>query len=283
MLNQLAQQEKRHGVGNTRRLLHVVRDNNQGVMLFKLHCQLLDHNCRDGIESRGGLVHKQDLGLDGERAGDAQALLLATGKTESGALELILYLVPQRRAAQRLLDQAIKLIAILDTKTARTVGHVIVDAHGKRIGALENHTHALAQTGHVVVRVDVRAVQRDGALDTAILNAIVHSVEAAQQRGLAAAGRTDKRRDLTIANGYIDVFKRMVVAVEQVQMLHAQAHIMLRFGRLIRIYRRRHGLPHLKRARRRDRVRPLLLVVFHSLPPHKPISSSDGTWRTSCR
>ena len=39
--------------------------------------QLLDLRGGDRVERRGRLVHQQHLGLDGERARDAQALLLA--------------------------------------------------------------------------------------------------------------------------------------------------------------------------------------------------------------
>ena len=45
----------------------------------------------------------------GERSRDAQSLLLAAGDAGRAGLEAILYLVPQRRLAQRALDDLVHL------------------------------------------------------------------------------------------------------------------------------------------------------------------------------
>ncbi|MCW2772565.1 MAG: Phosphate transport system regulatory protein PhoU, partial [Nocardioides sp.] len=50
---------------------------------------------RRRVERRAGLVHEQHPGLDGQRAGDAQPLLLATGQATAGGVEPVLDLVPQ--------------------------------------------------------------------------------------------------------------------------------------------------------------------------------------------
>ena len=49
------------------------------VGLEVLH-QVLDAGRRDRVEGRARLVHQDDLRLDGDRAGDAQPLLLAAGQ-----------------------------------------------------------------------------------------------------------------------------------------------------------------------------------------------------------
>jgi hypothetical protein len=57
--------------------------------------QLLDHHRRLRIQGRARLVHQHHLGLDRQRAGDAQPLLLAAGETQRRAVEVVGDLVPQ--------------------------------------------------------------------------------------------------------------------------------------------------------------------------------------------
>ena len=66
--------------------------------LLELEHQVLDPAGGDRVERRARLVHQDHVGLDGERAGDAEALLLAAGHAEGVRLEAVLDLVPQRRA-----------------------------------------------------------------------------------------------------------------------------------------------------------------------------------------
>src|SRR4051794_16335663 len=77
VLDQLAAQHERRAVGHARGLLHVVRDDDDRVALLELRDQLLDLQRRDRVECGGRLVHQHDLWLDGDRARDAQTLLLA--------------------------------------------------------------------------------------------------------------------------------------------------------------------------------------------------------------
>ena len=85
VLDELAQVEEGGVVGDADRLLHVVRHDHDRVVLLELVDQLLDLRGGDGVERRGRLVHQQHLGLDGERARDAQALLLAAGEADGAA------------------------------------------------------------------------------------------------------------------------------------------------------------------------------------------------------
>ena len=52
---------------------------------LQLADQLLDPQRRDRVERRAGLVHQQHLGIDGERTGDAEPLLLAAGEARPPA------------------------------------------------------------------------------------------------------------------------------------------------------------------------------------------------------
>ena len=96
----LEAEERRH-VGDARGLLHVVGDDHERVVALQLVHQVLDRGGRDRVERGGRLVEQDHLGLDGERARDAEALLLAAGERERAALQPVLDLVPERRAAQR--------------------------------------------------------------------------------------------------------------------------------------------------------------------------------------
>src|SRR5215217_3893234 len=60
--DQLAHVEERGVVGDARGLLHVVRDDDDGVAVLELVDELLDLRGGDGVERRGGLVHQQHVG-----------------------------------------------------------------------------------------------------------------------------------------------------------------------------------------------------------------------------
>src|SRR3954454_18680704 len=77
VLDELAVEHERGRVRHARGLLHVVRDDDNRVALLELRDELLDLQRRDRVECGGRLVHQHDLWLDGDRARDAQTLLLA--------------------------------------------------------------------------------------------------------------------------------------------------------------------------------------------------------------
>src|SRR5580704_10818468 len=82
VLDQLAEIHKGRVIGAARRLLHVVRDDGDAIVRFKLGDQLFDALGGDRVERRGWLVEQQDFGPDGDRPGNAQALLLTAGEAE---------------------------------------------------------------------------------------------------------------------------------------------------------------------------------------------------------
>src|SRR6185295_7498600 len=102
-LHQPPEPEERGLVRDARRLLQVVGHDHDRVILLQLVDQLLDPERRDRVERRAGLVHQQHLGLDRDRARDAQALHLAARQPEPALVEAVLDLVPECRAAQRAL------------------------------------------------------------------------------------------------------------------------------------------------------------------------------------
>src|SRR5205823_12163806 len=81
--DELARIGKGGVVGAARRLLHVVRDHGDAIIRLELRNQLLDALGRDRVERRGRLVEQQYLRLDGDSAGNAQALLLPAREPET--------------------------------------------------------------------------------------------------------------------------------------------------------------------------------------------------------
>ena len=66
-------------------LLHVVRDDDDGEAVLELGHQVLDGQRGDRVQRGAGLVHEQHVGLDGDRPGDAQPLLLTAGQAGARA------------------------------------------------------------------------------------------------------------------------------------------------------------------------------------------------------
>ena len=74
------------------------------TFFLQLGDQLLDARGGDRVERGGRLVEQQDLRIGRQRARDAQPLLLSAGQVERDLLQAVLDFVPERGAAQRLLD-----------------------------------------------------------------------------------------------------------------------------------------------------------------------------------
>src|SRR4029079_5698818 len=105
----VAHREERGGVADAGRLLHVVSHDDDRVVLAELAHQLLAPEGRDRVERRRRLVHQDHLGVDRERAGDAQPLLLPAGERHPVRLELVLDLVPERRPAEAPLGDLVEV------------------------------------------------------------------------------------------------------------------------------------------------------------------------------
>ena len=141
-------------------LLHVVGDDDDRVVVLEVVHQVFDPGGRDRVERRAGLVHQDDLGLDGQGPGDAEPLLLAAGELESRAVELVLDLVPEGRPAERALDQFVHVAAVAVDPCAP--GDVVVDALGKWVRLLKDHADPAAQDDGVDVGArDQLAVEPD--------------------------------------------------------------------------------------------------------------------------
>src|SRR5437016_2259686 len=108
-LDQLAEIHEAGEVGHPRGLLHVVGHDDDRVVLLELIDQLLDLGGRDRIERGARLVEQDHLRAHRDGARDTQSLLLAARQAQPIDVELILDLLPQRGAAERLLDAGIEI------------------------------------------------------------------------------------------------------------------------------------------------------------------------------
>src|SRR5437868_214873 len=208
--------EERGHVGDTRGLLHVVRDDDERVLALEVEQGLVDRLRRDRIECRRGLVHEHDVRLDGDRTRDTEALLLAAGEREAAGLEAILDLVPEGGLRERALDAIVEVV--LHAEHAAPPRDVVVDRLREGVRPLEDHADVAAHGHRIDVRrADVLAVvpDRSGLLETR--DEVVHPVEAADVRALAAARRPDDGRDEVLVDLHRDVLDRRLRAVDRVE------------------------------------------------------------------
>src|SRR5438552_18757063 len=97
----------------------------------------------------------------------------------------------------------------------RSVGDILVDRFGERIGLLEDHAHPSAQLDDVHVGAgDVHIVELDAARDPSRGNRVVHPVETAKEGRLAAARRTYEGCDAVLVDLDRDVPERLLAAVK---------------------------------------------------------------------
>ncbi len=111
----------------------------------------------------------------------------------------------------------------LGSVNARTVGDVVENGFGERIGALEDHADAAAQRGDVL-RDNILAIEKDFAFQARSADGFVHAIEDAKQGGFAATGRADERGDFLVRNAHVYVEEDLLRAIEEIQFGDGHAH-----------------------------------------------------------
>ncbi len=170
------------------RLVDVVRDEDDGLAQLLLDAQqfLLEALAHDRVDGGERLVHQQHRRVRGERAGDADALLLTAG-------ELVRVTARERGVQADPRHQLPGPAARPVLAPAQQPGHGrdVVDDRAvlEEARVLDDVTHAPAQRVDRLL-LDVDAVDQDGALA-----GLDHPVDHPQGRRLAAAGRPDENRD----------------------------------------------------------------------------------------
>ena len=175
----------------------------------------------DGIQRGTRLIEKQDFRFNGQGARDAQTLLLSAGKVVGGFVELILHFLPQGGVTETLLDDVGD--GALGAVDARTVGDVVKNGFGKRIGALEDHADAAAKSSDVL-RENILAVEKDFTFQAGGADGFVHAIEDAEESGFAAAGRADESSDSFVGDAQVDVEENLLGAIEEIEFGDGHAH-----------------------------------------------------------
>ena len=205
-----------------------MRHNHDRVLLFQLKNQFFDLAGRDRVERRAGFVHEQNLGLDGERAGDAQPLLLAARKAGARFLvQRVFYLVPERGGLQRLMHDLVQLFAVPKAVQLEPGRHIVVDRHGrKRIRLLKHHAHAAAQLGGRGSVINAEVADEYFSFHPRLGNRLVHAIQTPNERGFPAARGTDERGRVVGLHGDVDVEQRLCLGVKRIQVLdcNSDAH-----------------------------------------------------------
>ena len=224
-LDELAVEHERGAVGDARGLLHVVGDDHDRHALLELVDQLLDLQRRDRVERRAGLVHQDHLGFDRERARDAQPLLLAAREARRRARAGGRRPRPTGRRCAAPPRPCACRSPRLRRAEAQAGGDVVEDRHRReRVGLLEDHADRAAHRDDVDRGVvDVEVVEQHPALGARAGDLLVHAVDAAHHRRLAAARRADDRGHLVGAEVEVDALDLFGVAVEGAQLLERHA------------------------------------------------------------
>ena len=247
---ELAAIEEAGVVRDARRLLHVVRDDDDRVVLLELEDQLLDLLRGDRVERGAGLVHQQHLGLVGQRARDAEPLLLAAREAGARFLQPVLHLVPQGRLPEAPLDQVGQIAPCHEPVERRPVGHVVEDRLGERVRPLEHHPDPLAQRHEVGARREDRVPStRMSPWWPDARDQLVQPVDRAEEGGLAAARRADDGGDRLPLDAEVQVPEHLPAAVREAEVAHVDRRRAALAGR-------RRGGPRRERgAGRRDEAR----------------------------
>src|SRR5260370_14458754 len=88
--------ELNYGVAEPVELGAVVRHDEEGARAPETGDGAFDDSGRGGIERAGGLVEKQRCGVEGQSAGDAEALALTDAELVGGGVQPIGDFVPKR-------------------------------------------------------------------------------------------------------------------------------------------------------------------------------------------
>ena len=131
----------------------------------------------------------------------------------------ILDFVPDRGRLQAFLDPGLeRRPSAREPVNPQSIGDVLEDRFWKGIGFLKNHADAPPEAHDVASRtIDVVPVDQHLPLDPRAGDDVVHPVERAQERALAAARRADERRDHIRLDANRDVLERPLRAVIETQ------------------------------------------------------------------
>ena len=182
-------------VGQQHGLVHIVRDHDHGAVgaSHDLQQLVLQLGTRQGVESAEGLVHEQHLGLHGQGAGNAHALLHAA-RDFAGAL---LRRMAEAHHGQRRIGalRQLCLAFALAEDTLHGQVHIAPAAQpGQQRMILEDHRTLGAGALDFLVGAQQCTARGNGQAGNQI-----------EQRRLAAARMPDETDELALGNVQVDV------------------------------------------------------------------------------
>ncbi|SCE18127.1 hypothetical protein GA0115245_12477 [Streptomyces sp. di188] len=156
-----------------------------------------------GVQGAGGLVGEQHLGVAGEGAGDADALLLTAGELGRVGLGL----VGQADEVEQLQRLAGTFLPALAEDFQRQFDVVLDGARGQQVEVLEHHADAAARPAELPAGAGAAAGERGEVLaghGHGARGGTLQQVDAADEGGLAGAGLADDAVDLAFADVQVD-------------------------------------------------------------------------------
>ena len=101
----------------------------------------------------------------------------------------------------------------MNPHAARSIGHVVVNAHGQAHRQGEHHADAAAQGVNVLDGFDVLALHKDFSGSPGTVDEFERPVDGFQQGGFAAVRRTDDADDTVAGHGECDFVKRLARSI----------------------------------------------------------------------
>ena len=168
-----------------------------------------------GVQRGGDLVEQHQGRVGGQRPGQGGALLLAAGEP----VGVLVGLVGQPEPAEQVARPRLGLAAGRAVHPARREGEVVEHGHVReQVVGLEDHPHPAPDPARVHPRVgDLLVLEPDAAVVDGL-----QQVQAAQQRGLAAARGADQADHVVRRDVEADVAQHHLVAVRLAEVLDPQ-------------------------------------------------------------
>ena len=219
-----------------------------------------------GVERRGDLVEEHHVRVHRQRAGDGHALLLAAGELRREVVDAVAE-AHLRQAARSAIALGLGLGALQHPLLREH--HVALGGEVReQVEALEHHADLLAHL------VDVRL----GVVDLGVLEpdlaarGLLETVDAAQQRRLARAGRAEDDDDLALVDVDVDALEHLEVAEGLAQVLDADDRLVaMGYRRLVlgarSVCSSGFRSPRATRGRQRHRLRRGFGVAGTPAPP----------------
>ncbi|MNL24869.1 hypothetical protein D3C87_1463200 [compost metagenome] len=206
-------------VTESQRLVEIVGDEHHGLLqlLLQIEQHGLHIDTDQRIKRRIGLVHQQNIGVIGKRAGKAHTLLHAAGK-----LVRIIILIPLQ--ADTIQPITAFLLALLARHALNIEAVNAVFQHGamrQKAEFLEYHRRFVA--AELPQRRGAHAADILAVIENFTRGRVDQPVDVADQRRLAGAGKPHDDGDLAARHGDVDVVEAedVVVSVVQLDLVHA--------------------------------------------------------------